>query len=129
MSEPVIWSGLTSLVTHPDPNDTDPSTRNLLDVGETPIGEAGDDRGHELRQAEGSHQCIRRTFHKEEPVGASNEDERLGDNGNLEIDNRVKLLVVVVDLTSRRVEVDMELPLEEVRLKDNDDENDPTRIN
>ena len=97
-------------------------------MGETPISEASDDRGHELRQAEGTHQCIRRTLHEEERMGASNKDERLRDNGNLEVDDRVKLLVVMVNVTRRRVEVDMELPLEEVRLKDNDNENDPTQL-
>ena len=116
VSESVTWSGLTKPVTHPNPNNADPSSRYLLDVGETPISEAGDDRGYELRQKEGTHQCIRGTLHKEEPVGASNENERLRDNGNLEVDDRVKLLVIVVNLTRRGVEVDMELPLEEVRL-------------
>ena len=82
-----------------------------------------------MRQAEGTHQRERRTFHKEEPVGASNKDERLRDNGNLEVDDRVKLLIVVVNLTRRRVEVDMELSLEEVRLEDDDDENNTMQIN
>ena len=78
-----------------------------------------------MRKAEGTHQRIRRTLHKEEPVGASNEDESLRDDSDLEIDDRVKLRVVVVDMMRRRIETDMELPLEEVRLKNNDDENDP----
>lgn len=59
----------------------------------------------------------------------SNENERLRDNGNLEVDDHVQLLVVMVNLASRRIEVDMELPLEEVRLEDNDDENNPMQIN
>lgn len=61
-------------------------------------------------------------------MGASNEDESLRDDSDLEIDDRVKLRVVVVDMMRRRIETDMELPLEEVRLKNNDDENDPARM-
>ena len=129
VSDIVTWSGPTRLVTHPNPNDADPRTINLLDVSETPIGKAGDDRGHELCEAEGTHQRIRRTLHEEEPVGASNEDKSLRDDGDLEVDDRVKLRVVVVDMMGRRIETDMELPLEEVRLKDNDDENNPARMN
>lgn len=124
----MTWSGVTTPVTHPNPNDADPRAINLLDVREAPVGEAGDERGHELRQDEGTHQRIRRTLHKEEPVRASNEDEGLGDNGNLEVYDRVKLRVVVVKVTRLRIETDMELPLEEVRLNDNDDENDSTRM-
>ena len=62
-------------------------------------------------------------------MGASNEDKSLRDDGDLEVDDRVKLRVVVVDMMGRRIETDMELPLEEVRLKDNDDENNPARMN
>ncbi len=62
-------------------------------------------------------------------MGASYKNERLRNNGNLEVHNRVELLVVMVNMMRWRVEVDMELSLEEVRLKDNYDENDPMQIN
>ena len=62
-------------------------------------------------------------------MGTSNKNECLRDNSNLEVDDRVKLLVVVVDMKRWRIEVDVELSLEEVRLKDNNDESNPTQIN
>ena len=125
VSDTVTWSGPTRLVTHPNPNDADPRTINLLDVSETPIGKAGDDRGHELCEAEGTHQRIRRTFHEEESMGASDEDERLRNNGDLEVDNCVQLFIIVVDLTRVGVQMDVELALEEVRLEDHDNKDDP----
>ena len=82
-----------------------------------------------MRQAEGTHQREGRTLHKEERMGTSNKNECLRDNSNLEVDDRVKLLVVVVDMKRWRIEVDVELSLEEVRLKDNNDESNPTQIN
>lgn len=39
----------------PDPNDTDPSTGDVVHVRETPITETGDDGGDELGQTEGEH--------------------------------------------------------------------------
>ena len=40
----------------PDPDDTDPSTRDVLDFRETPVTETGDDGGDQLSQTEGEHQ-------------------------------------------------------------------------
>lgn len=39
----------------PNPNDTDPSTGDVVHVRETPITETGDDGGDELSQTEGKH--------------------------------------------------------------------------
>lgn len=55
----------------------------------------------------------------------SNENERLRDNGNLKVDDGVQLPVIVVDLARGGIQMDVELPLEEVRLKDDDNKNDP----
>lgn len=40
----------------PDPNDTDPSTRDVVNVREAPVTETGDDGRDELGQTEGEHQ-------------------------------------------------------------------------
>lgn len=60
-------------------------------------------------------------------MGASDEDESLRDNGNLEVDDSMQLLVIVVDLVRGRIQVDMELPLEEVRFEDHNNKNDPAQ--
>ena len=54
------------------------------------------------------------------------EDERLRDDGNLEVDDRVQLLVVRVDGEGRG-ERDAKLVLEEGRLLDDDNKGDPER--
>lgn len=40
----------------PNPDDTDPSTGDVLDVREAPVTETGDDGGDQLSQTEGEHQ-------------------------------------------------------------------------
>jgi len=47
----------------PDPNDTDPSTGDVVNVRETPVTESGDDGGDELGQTEGKHKSDGRSFH------------------------------------------------------------------
>ena len=93
-----------------------------MDVGEAQAGVDGDDRGEELGRAECEHE-IGRSLH-EEAVQTPDEDERLRDDGNLEVDDRVKLRVVRVDGEGRR-EADTELVLEEGRLLDDDNEGNP----
>lgn len=39
----------------PNPNDTDPSTGDVVNVRETPVTETGDDGGDQLGQTEGKH--------------------------------------------------------------------------
>lgn len=56
---------------------------------------------------------------------ASDENERLRDDGNLEVDDGVQLLVIVVDLAGWGIQMNVELSLEKVRLKDHDNKNDP----
>jgi len=53
-------------------------------------------------------------LHEEESMGASDEDEHLRNNGNLDIDSGVQLLIIVVYLTRRGIRMDVELALEEV---------------
>ena len=110
---------------YPNPNDTNPTTGDFLDIREAPIGKASNDRGHKLRQTERTHQCVRWTLHKEESMRASYEDQRLRNYGNLKIDDHVQLLVVMVNLTRGGIQMDVELALEEIRLEDYDNENDP----
>jgi len=73
----------------PNPNNANPGTRNLLDVCESKIGKTGDDRRDKLRQAERAHQRKRGTLHEEKSMRASDENERLRDDCNLEVDDGV----------------------------------------
>ena len=47
-------------------------------------------------------------------MGASDKDEHLRNNGNLDVDSGVQLLIIVVYLTRRGIRMDVELALEEV---------------
>ena len=67
----------SSGITHPHPDDADPRARDRVDLGKAPVREAGDDRRHELRDAERNHQRVRRPLHEEEAVRPRHEDERL----------------------------------------------------
>ena len=99
--------------TYPDPHDTDPSTRDTLDLRESPVGVRGNDRGDELGNAESTHQGERGTFHEEESVRTRDEDQSLRDDSDLKVHNHVKLRIVDGDLASGRLEADTKLPLEE----------------
>ena len=111
-------------MTYPDPNDTNPTTRDGLDLGEAPVAVRGNNRRDELRNAEGTHEGERRTLHEEEAVRTRDEDEGLRDDGNLEVDDRVKLGVVVVlrGRVSAAGEGDAELVVEPGRADDDRDE-------
>ena len=98
-----------------------------MDVSEAPVGVDGDDSRDELGQAEREHESVGRALHEEEAVRTRDEDERLRDDGNLEVDDRVQLRVVRVDGEGRR-EADTELVLEEGGLLDDDDKGDPEGI-
>ena len=111
----------------PDPDDTDPASGDGVDISEAPVGVRGNDGRDELSNGKGTEEGSGRALHEEEAVRASDEDERLGDHGNLEVDNHVQLAIVVVpaSLSVRRVlERDTELVLEEVGLEDDDNEDD-----
>ena len=58
-------------------------------------------------------------------MGTSNEDERLRNNGDLEVDDGVQFLIIVVDLTRRGIQMNVEFALEEVRLEDHYNKDDP----
>lgn len=99
-----------------------------MDIGETPITVHGDDRGDELGETEGGEQSHRGALHEEETVRPSDEDERLGNDRNLEVDDRVQdTVVVVVRLDSLILEVDAELVVEERGLDADSNKNDPTQ--
>jgi hypothetical protein len=80
----------------PNPDDTDPTTRDGLDVGETPVTEGGNDGRDQLSETEGNHQGVRRSLGPRRSVRSGNEDKSLRDDGNLEVDNHVCSGVVVV---------------------------------
>lgn len=97
-----------------------------MDLSEAPVGVGGDDRGDELSDGEGAEEGSRGTLHEEESVRTSNEDEGLGDDGNLEVDDHVDLVVVDVGAVSNLAvaETNAELVVEEGGLADDDDESD-----
>lgn len=80
-----------------------------------------DNRRDELCEEEGTEQGSRGTLHEEERVRTRDEDERLRDLGDLEVDDHVDLLVVVVDDVG-----DAKLVREEGGLDDDDIEDDGT---
>jgi len=55
---------------------------------------------------------------------ASDEDEHLRKDGDLEVDNGMQLLIIVFDLTRRGIQMDIELALEEVQLEDDNNKDD-----
>lgn len=109
----------------PDPNDSDPTTRNRVDVRETPVSERSDDGRYHLRNDECTHERNRGAFHEEESVRTRDEDEGLRDDCHLEVRNHVQLRVVAIHaLASRSRKLDAELVLEECGLDDDDNEDD-----
>ena len=116
------------MTTYPNPDDTNPSTLDRVDLSEAPVTVRGNDRRHELRDAERAHESERRTLHEEEAVRTRDEDECLRDDGHLEVDDRVELRVVVV---VRRVlgttrEGNAEAVVEPVRANGDGNERDPS---
>ena len=110
--------------TYPNPDDTNPATRDCLDLGEAPVAVRSNDRRDELRDAEGTHEGERRALHEEEAVRARDEDEGLRDDGDLKVDDGVELGVVVAGRRGREAagEGDTELVVEPSRLDDDRDE-------
>lgn len=82
--------------TYPDPNDPDPATRDAVNLGESPVGKASNDGGHELGKAEGNHESGRWALHEEESMRTGDEDKSLRDDGDLKIHNHVQLRIVMV---------------------------------
>ena len=54
-----------------------------MNFGETPISIGGNNGGDKLCDAERKEKGVRRAFHEEEPVRASDEDQSLRNDGNL----------------------------------------------
>jgi hypothetical protein len=93
-----------------------------VDLREAPIAKASNNGGDQLSKAECKEQCRRRTFHKEEAVGPSDENQRLRDDGDLQVNDHVQLRIVVVLLTIPAIgQMHLELPLEEGRLENDND--------
>jgi hypothetical protein len=115
--------GETKYKTYPDPDNTDPAAGDTVDLGEAPVGVGSDDGRDKLSNGEGTEESVRRALHEEEAVRTGDEDERLRDNGNLEVDDHVNARVVHILSFARRSRVlDAELVLEEGRLHDNENE-------
>lgn len=79
-----IWENVPDDV--PDPDDPDPTARNGLDVGETPVGDGGDGGRDTLCDAESAKEGVARSFGEEEAVRSGDEDEGLRDLGNFQVD-------------------------------------------
>jgi len=90
----------------------------------TPISEGGNDRGHELSNNEGPHQCMGRPFHEEESVRLRHENQGLRDSCGLKVDNHMKLRVVRNRAETKR-QRHIEFVLEESRLDDNGHKRNP----
>ena len=94
-----------------------------MNLREAPVTVRGNDRRDELRDAEGTHERIRGALHEEPAVRTSDEDEGLRNDGDLEVDNHVKLAIVGIDREGR-LEGNTKLVLEEGGLLDDADESD-----
>ena len=111
-------------MTYPDPNYSDPTTRNGTNVSEAPVSVRGDDGGDKLGNAESDDQGDRRTLHKEESVRASDEDQGLGNDRNLKVGDHVEHTIVGEWDTWFTLEVDAKCILEERSLQNDNDKDD-----
>ena len=109
--------------TYPNPDDADPSSRDASNLGEAPVAVSSDDRRDELGNTECTEEGERWALHEKESVRTGDENKGLRDDGDLKVNNRVELTVVVVD-GGRGLECDAELVLEERRFEDHDHKND-----
>jgi len=114
-------------VTYPDPDDSDPATRNGTNAGEAPVSVQGDDGRDKLGNAEGDKQSDGGTLH-EESMRTCDEDEGLGDDCNLEVDDHVEHAIVGEWDTWSVLEVDAEFILEESGLQDDNDKDMVDRV-
>ena len=108
-------------VTYPDPDNSDPTARDSTDVSEAPVSVCGDDRGNKLCDTEGKEQGDGGTLHEEESVRTGDEDESLGNDRDLKVDDHVEHAIVGRWDTRRVLELDTKLALEEIGLQDDDD--------
>lgn len=112
-------TGLDESEAYPNPDDTDPSSRYTVHISEAPVTISSNDRGNELGYTERTHESERGTFHEEESMRTSHEDQSLRDNSNLQVNDSVKLFIVGIDRRSKQS--NPELVLEEVGLQDDND--------
>ena len=83
--------------TYPDPDDTDPTTRDRSNIGKAPVTMGSDDWLDELSNTEGTEEHIWRTLHVEESMWTSDKDQSLWDDCDLEVDFHVQLFVIVIN--------------------------------
>lgn len=91
-----------------------------MDGCEAPVSVGCDDRRDKLSKTESSHECRGRAFHEEEAMRTGDENQSLRDDGDLEVDDHVKL--TIIGLHRGRLQMDMEFTLEEGGLHDNDNQ-------
>jgi len=108
--------------TYPNPNNTNPATTNTLDLRKAPITIRSNNRADQLGNAECNHERRTGPFHEEEAVRTSDEDQRLRDDSDLEVDDHVQHRVVRGGHLG--VESHAKLVLEEGGFHDDDDEGD-----
>jgi len=104
----------------PNPDNTNPATGDTLNIGEVPVTVSSNDGGDELSDAERNHQGNGRALHEEEAVGTGDEDKGLGNDGDLEVQDHVN--VVVVDVVV--VTFNTELVLKEGGVPDDHEQGD-----
>ena len=110
----------------PHPDNAEPTSGDAVNLGEGPVGVDSDERREELCEAKSTEERVRGHLHEEEAVRTCDEDECLRDDGHLEVDNHVQLWVVgVLGFGKRGIEVNAKVILEEVGLKNDNDQRDP----
>jgi len=96
----------------PDPDNSNPATRDSSDPGEPPVTVSGNDGRDELSDTEGDHEGGGRALSPRGAVRTGDEDEGLGDDGDLEVDDHVSS--PVVDVVALGEGLDTEPALKEV---------------
>ena len=105
-----------------------------MNLGKAPVTESSNDGRHKLSETECNHEGNRRSLDPRRSVRSGDKDQSLGDDGDLEVNDRVHLWVVgkgSAQFVHARGTIDghTKLVLEERRLDDNDDEHDPENMN
>jgi len=111
-------------VTYPDPNISNPTTGNGTGVSGAPVSIRDDDEGDKLGSVECDNQGDRRTLHEEESIRASDEDQGLGNDRNLEVGDHAKHAIVGEWDTWPVFKVDAKRILGECSPQDDDCEDD-----
>ena len=120
---------ISHIDTHPNPDDTDPTSFDRCKLREAPVTVRGNDRRDKLSEAECSHESERWTLHEEPTVRTRDEDERLRNDSYLQIDDGVQFRIVVVASSgsSAVTEMNTELAVEPICSDADGDEGNPEK--